>query len=139
MILGGPEFCGRDVPSSYNFDEFSKENITFTLCGIPAPTVSWKFNHGALMVAPRTQVNKFTFSYTIQLPLLTQKMCGEELFIEATSEYHKTRVRRICSVFLSSCKLFTNFLSVEMEIALENFKQNKSFLSDFKYKEGDIS
>ena len=84
------------------------------MCGVPAPTVWWKFNHNDLMIAPKTPVNKFTFNYSMQLPRLTQKMCGEELFLQATSEYQKTRLTRIWPVYLRRCKFFTSFVSIDI-------------------------
>lgn len=104
LRLGGPQFCQGDFNNSYSFDENATEKIEIILCGFPEPTARWKFDDSAFNNVTPTPVNSYTFKYSIQLPQLTQKMCGKELAFEATGGINRTKVIRIRNIFLNSCK-----------------------------------
>ena len=74
LYLGGPVFCKDPLPSNYTFGRNVKPYVDLTLCGVPAPNVTWSF-HGKNGNATRKQVENFTYEYSIQLEELSQKTC----------------------------------------------------------------
>ena len=101
LYLGGPEFCYGDLQSSYNFSNNVNQEIGVTLCGVPAPDLEWRVHGDTFMPARRTAVNSYTYEYLIELPELTQKICGRELVLNA-SGYKPILKNR--TVFLTNCK-----------------------------------
>ena len=88
--------------ASYTFSENAQESINITLCGVPAPTVQWRFFPSGYLNASRVEINDYNFTYSIKLPSLTQEMCGRELFVKA--EGHKGEETRKSNVLLTNCK-----------------------------------
>lgn len=101
-LLGGPKICGQDLLANYTFSENAQESINITLCGVPAPTVQWRFFTNGYLNASRVEINVYNSTYSIKLPPLTQEMCGRELFVKAQG--HTGEVTRNSSVFLTNCK-----------------------------------
>ena len=99
--LGGPEFCYEDLQSSYNFSNNVNQEIRITLCGVPAPDLEWRVHGDAFMRARRRAVNSYTYEYLIELPMLTQKICGRELVFNASGNKPILENR---TVFLTNCK-----------------------------------
>ena len=52
------------------------------------------------MPANRTKINSYTYKYLIELPQLTQRVCGRELVVNASG--NKIKEKRL--VFLTNCK-----------------------------------
>ena len=100
LYLGGPEFCNGELPSSYNFSNNDDQIIKIILCGVPAPDLEWRLSDGAVMPANRTAINSYTYQYLIELPQLTQRVCGRELVVNASG--NKIEEKR--PVFLTNCK-----------------------------------
>ena len=101
LYLGGPEFCKEDLQSSYSFGNVTPL-INVTICGVPAPTLQWRFHNGVVTDADRKAgSNSYTYEYLIQLPRITQRTCGRELWLNATG-YNTTVIRS--RVFSTSCK-----------------------------------
>ena len=107
LLLGGPLFCDGELRSNYLFREFDQETINITVCGVPAPTVQWKFITGIFQNALREKVNNYTFTYSILLPKLTQDKCGKELTFIA--EGYLGKQERKSRILLTNCK-FIDFL-----------------------------
>ena len=72
------------------------------MCGVPAPTVRWKFNTNVLEVDPRQAKSNYTFTYSVALPVLTQDVCGTNLTIKVEGFHGKEE--KISRIFLSNCK-----------------------------------
>ena len=101
-LLGGPIFCGQDLLASYTFSENAQESINITSCGVPAPTVQWRFFPSNYLNASKVENNDYNFTYSIKLPPLTQEMCGRELFVKAVG--YSGEATRKSNVFLANCK-----------------------------------
>ena len=85
------------------FHEFAQETINVTVCGVPPPTVRWKFNTSVLKVAQRKKINNYTFTYSMALPVLTQDICGTNWTFKAEGFLGKEE-EKISRIFLSNCK-----------------------------------
>ena len=103
LHLGGPELCQDSFPSNFTFDDKSSRSINITLCGIPQPVLQGEFNGQKLKVLNST-VNKYTYNYTLQLPELTQTVCGEDLTITATG--NNGTLNKTTKIFVENCKYF---------------------------------
>ena len=103
LLLGGPSFCEGELPDSYLFDEFAQETINVTVCGVPEPTVRWKFNTSTFEVASPQKINNYTFTYPMTLTPLTQGICGTNLTFKAEGYLGKEEERK-SRIFLSNCK-----------------------------------
>lgn len=101
MPLGGPEFCMEDLQSHYTFGINVSPIVTATLCGVPAPTVYWRFHDGARTLATREEITNYTFKYLIRLPKMNLKLCGRDLMLRATGNTIIVTKRQ---VFLTKCK-----------------------------------
>ena len=84
------------------FHEFAQDTLNVTVCGVPSPTVRWKFNTSVLKVAPLEKINSYTFKYSMALPVLTQDMCGKNLTFKAKGFLGEEE--KISRIFLSNCK-----------------------------------
>ena len=103
LHLGGPELCQDSFPSNFTFGENSSPKVNITLCGVPNPEVEGKFIDQKLAVS-YGMVNKYTHNYKLQLPLLTQMACGEELAITATAKGRNDTLNIRTKIFLEKCK-----------------------------------
>ena len=103
LLLGGPIFCGWDSLNNYTFHEFAQETINVTLCGVPEPTVRWSFNSSLFQIASSQKINNYTFTYLMELPVLTQDICGMELTFKGEG-FSDKEVERKLHIFLSNCK-----------------------------------
>ena len=107
LHLGGPELCQEDFPSNYTFDDKSSPKINITLCGVPQPQVQGEFIKENLNVLNTTVIN-YLHNYILQLPQLTQTVCGKELTVTATvkgNEYDGT-LSKTTKIFVENCKYF---------------------------------
>ena len=107
IYLGGPEFCEKDLKSNYTFGIDVTPVINVTLCGVPAPVVRWRFHGGANAVATRKEINSHTYQYMIQLPNVTQKLCGREITLNFIG---KATLERKLHVLLSKCMCNFSFI-----------------------------
>ena len=89
------------MQSNYTFGNNVPQVVNVTLCGVPAPILTWSFNDGNLKVASRIKKNSSVYEYEIQLPQLKQETCGRELMLNATGFETIKRSRR---VYLTYCK-----------------------------------
>ena len=101
MHLGGPHYCQHGFPATYSFDDNSSPRINTTLCGVPQPLVQGVFSDQNLTVLSGT-VNRYTYIFTLQLLLLTQRACGKELTLTSTG-YNGTLTKK-CKIFVETCK-----------------------------------
>ena len=83
LHLGEPEFCQGKLRSNFFFDVNRSPKINITLCGVPQPDVQGDFNAKKLTVL-KAKLNSYTHNFTLQLPRLTQTVCGKELILTAT-------------------------------------------------------
>ena len=91
----------KGLESNYTFGSNVTPVISFTLRGVPAPSVTWLFHKDSAGNASREQSDSYTYEHSIQLPKLTQKTCGRQLVLKA-SGYNITE--RIATVFVTDCK-----------------------------------
>ena len=104
LYLGGPVFCNGNLQSRYNFGRNVYPLISFTICGVPPPNVTWSF-HGEGGNATSEFVKSYMYKYLIRLPQLTQETCGRDLVLNVTG-YNSTEKR--LRLFLDSCKYWNN-------------------------------
>ena len=116
LLLGGPIFCEGELPDSYSFHEFAQETINVTVCGVPQPTVSWKFNTSTFKNGSPEKINNYTFTYPMTLPPLTQEICGTNLTFKAEGYLGKKEERK-SRIFLSNCK----FIDLLFVLLAHNF------------------
>ena len=90
-----------DLESHYTFGINVSPVISATLCGVPPPTVYWRFHDGPRTVATREEITKYTYKYLIQLPKMNLKTCGRDLTFHATGNTLIVRKRQL---FLTKCK-----------------------------------
>ena len=102
LYLGGPEFCQEDLKSNYTIGGNDYQVINVILCGVPAPVVHWKFQHGSNFVATREPINAYTYKY--MPPTVTQKSCGWKLTFHAKG---KATLEQKLFVFLAKCKCWS--------------------------------
>ena len=102
LYLGGPEFCQGGFPSNFIFDDNSSHRIIITLCGVPQPEVQAEFNGQKVVKVINATVNSYTHIFILELPLLTQRVCGKELTVTATG-YNGTLTNKT-KIFLKDCK-----------------------------------
>ena len=100
MYLGGPEFL-KGLDSNYTFGSNVTPVINVTLCGIPAPNVTWLLHTDYAGNASREESDRYTYEYSMRLPKLTQKTCGRQLVLNV-SGYNMTE--RTTTVFVTECK-----------------------------------
>lgn len=115
LRLGGPQFCEGDLKSSYNFNSTHSAVLNLTLCGVPAPTLTWRLHDGPVNVNQHVSaINVYKYKYMIQLPELTQRLCGRILQLNATVTYNGTNntITRNPTLFLESCKYYLCFLQI---------------------------
>ena len=110
LYLGGPIFCKDDLQPKYTFGSNVKPHIIFTLCGVPAPNVTWSF-HDKNGTAERKPVANYTYEYQIELPQLIQKTCGMEIVLSATGYNSKENRSRL---LLESCKYWNSQSHLEV-------------------------
>ena len=101
LHLGGPDFCQRDLPSNDTFDDSTSPRINIVLCGVPQPVVQAEFIGQKLIALNRT-INNYKHNYTLELPRLTQTVCGKELRVTATG--HNGTSTKNVQVFVRNCK-----------------------------------
>ena len=68
---------------------------------MPQPNVQGEFN-GLTLTAQNATVNTYIHNYMLQLPTLTQKVCGNKLTITATG--HNGTLTFKTEIFLKDCK-----------------------------------
>ena len=115
LYLGGPEFCEGDLKSNYTFNSTHSAVIDLTLCGMPAPTLTWRLHDGAVNITRHiSRINDYTYKYVIQLPELTQRLCGRILQLNATVTYSGTdnTITKNSTLSLESCKYSLCFLQI---------------------------
>ena len=100
LYLGGPVFCKDPLPSNYTFGRNVKPLVNLTVCGVPAPNVTWSF-HDKDGIAKRRSVKNFTYEYSIQLEELTQRTCGRNLVLNVTGHNSTKETLRL---FVDRCK-----------------------------------
>ena len=101
LLIGGPEICHGNLSSNYNFDDNSLPRIGIVSCGVPQPVVQAEF-FGQKLNVLKTTINSYTHNYTVQLPQLTQTVCGKELIVVATG-YNGTLTSKI-KIYVNNCK-----------------------------------
>ena len=115
LYLGGPVFCKDPLSSNYTFGRNVKPLVNLTVCGVPAPNVTWSFcDEGG--ITRRKPVENFTYEYSIQLEELTQKTCGMELVLNVTGY---SSIKEKLQLFVDRCKYWD--CSVYLENSL-NFR-----------------
>ena len=93
------------MPNNDTFDDSSSPRINITLCGVPPPIVVGEFL-GLNLTVRSTEVNSYTHNYTLELPPLTQRVCGKELTLTATvtaTRYNGNLTRKM-KIFVKNCK-----------------------------------
>ena len=100
LYLGGPVICKDPLSSNYTFGRNVKSLVNLTVCGVPAPTVTWSFGDED-GIAVRNLVENFTYEYSIQLEELTQKTCGIELVLNVTGD---NSIKEKSQLFVDICK-----------------------------------
>lgn len=73
------------------------------MCGVPEPTVRWSFNSSLFQIASSEKINNYMFTYLMELPVLTQDICGTELTFKGEG-FSDKEVERKLHTFLSNCK-----------------------------------
>ena len=101
LHLGEPEFCQGKLRSNYTFDVNSSPKINIIICGVPQPDVQGDFNDNKF-TASGARVNSFTHNFTLQLPRLTQTVCGKELMVTATG--YNASITDKTKIFVRNCK-----------------------------------
>ena len=89
------------MPSNYTFGENVKPVVNLTVCGVPAPNVTWSFHDEHGISTPKLAEN-FTYEYSIKLEKkITQKTCGRELVMNVTG--HRS-TNKTLQLLVNRCK-----------------------------------
>ena len=91
----------KGLESNYTFGSNVTPVVNFTLCGVPAPNVTWWLHKDYTGYVSREKIDSYIYEYSIQLPKLTQKTCGRQLVLKATG-YNMTE--RTSTAFVTDCK-----------------------------------
>ena len=77
-------FCHDFPPKNFNENENEKLVFSFTLCGEPAPRVTWNFEKSETYTEVNpVKVKDIGYSYTINVSALSVTICGKDLSIVA--------------------------------------------------------
>ena len=107
LHLGGPEFCQGVFPSNFTFNDSSSPEINITLCGVPQPKVEATFAGKEIDFINAT-VNSYTHTYTLQLPKLSQTLCGE--LLQVTAKGYSDTLTDKTQIFVKNCKYDIMFI-----------------------------
>lgn len=75
-------FCHGFLPKNLTKNENEELLFSFTLCGEPAPRVTWSFNTNESdnEIIP-IKLKDCAHIYTLKLPFVSVNMCGKDMFI----------------------------------------------------------
>ena len=103
LPLEEPTFCEQILEKSYTFMEDKTPILSFKLCGVPEPIVTWKFieeisnkvlpSGSAPVRNAKGKLASYAYQYSVPLPLMRKENCGK-LFLLSTSggwNYNRNR------------------------------------------------
>ena len=103
MSLGEPAFCEQIPEKFYTFVEAEMPILSFKLCGVPEPILTWKFIEeisNKVLPSESTPVNNakgklesFAYQYSVPLPLMRRESCGKMLLISTSGGWNYNRNR----------------------------------------------
>ena len=103
-FIGGPEFCEEKPPKEYTFKETENPTISFTLCGVPKPSVTWKFNRGLIREVNLVRNSYYAYRCNITLPKLRRPVCKGYISIKADGFLNYGHQMNIKVPVFSECK-----------------------------------
>lgn len=103
LSLGEPIFCEKIPETSYTFVEDETPILSFRLCGVPEPIVTWKFieeisnkvlpSESAPVNNAKGKLASYAYQYSVPLPLMRRKNCGKMLLLSTSGGWNYSRNR----------------------------------------------
>ena len=103
LSLEEPTFCEQIPEKSYTFMEDKTPILSFKLCGVPEPIVTWKFIEkmsNKVLPSGSTPVRNakgklasYAYQYSVPLPLMRKENCGKMFLLSTSGGWNYNRNR----------------------------------------------